>query len=227
MIYIIRHGKTELNKNNVLQGRSNCPLNEKGVRQAEEAAKMLRQRGVTFDYVFTSPLIRAVQTAEIVAPGVKAVTDERLIEMDYGPYEGAGLKNLAPEVLTFFSDFINNPAPEGMEQLSSVVRRAGEFLEETAEYREILDEGRHVVLCHYPIVSFRDHYFSWYHLYGHVHNSFEANVTENARRLLQRLYVREDVCLMFNAGAMMPRMNYTPRSLEEITAASPGGGSGT
>ena len=104
---------------------------------------------------------------------------------------------------------------------------ADELLEETAEYREILDEGRHVVLCHYPIVSFRDHYFSWYHLYGHVHNSFEANVTENARRLLQRLYVREDVCLMFNAGAMMPRMNYTPRSLEEITAASPGGGSGT
>ena len=38
MIYIIRHGKTELNKAKVLQGRSNYPLNEEGVRQAEEAA---------------------------------------------------------------------------------------------------------------------------------------------------------------------------------------------
>ena len=103
---------------------------------------------------------------------------------------------------------------------------AGEFLEEIAEYREIQDEGRNVVLCHYPIVSFRDHYFSWYHFYGHTHNSFEANVTENAKRLLQKLYVREDVCLMFNVGAMMPRMNYTPRSLGEITAASLGEESG-
>ena len=38
MIYIIRHGKTELNKAKVLQGRSNFPLNEEGIRQAEEAA---------------------------------------------------------------------------------------------------------------------------------------------------------------------------------------------
>jgi broad specificity phosphatase PhoE len=36
----------------------------------------------------------------------------------------------APEVITFFSDFINNPAPDGMEQLSDVVARAGEFLED-------------------------------------------------------------------------------------------------
>ena len=38
MIYIIRHGKTELNKAKVLQGRSNFPLNEEGIRQAEEVA---------------------------------------------------------------------------------------------------------------------------------------------------------------------------------------------
>ena len=50
--------------------------------------------------------------------------------MDYGPYEGLDLNNLPPEILTFFSDFVHNPAPEGMEQLSSVVDRAGSFLEE-------------------------------------------------------------------------------------------------
>ena len=59
--------------------------------------------------------------------------EERLIEMDYGPYEGLDLKGLPPEVLTFFSDFVHNPAPEGMEQLSSVVDRAGAFLEEIKE----------------------------------------------------------------------------------------------
>ena len=128
MIYIIRHGKTELNKAKVLQGRSNSPLNEEGMLQAREAAELLGD--VSFSRVFSSPLTRAVQTAEILAPHIKPVIDERLIEMDYGPYEGADLTHLPPEILTFFSDFVHNPAPDGMEQLSSVVERAGAFLED-------------------------------------------------------------------------------------------------
>ena len=56
-----------------------------------------------------------------------------------------------------------------------------------------------------------------HHLYGHVHSSYEWNVTENARRLIQRLYVRADVCQMFNTGAMIPYMDYTPRTLDELT----------
>ncbi|MBQ6260780.1 MAG: histidine phosphatase family protein [Firmicutes bacterium] len=128
MIYIVRHGKTELNRANVLQGRSDHPLNEEGIKQAEEASE--RFRSVRFDHVFTSPLIRAVQTAEIVAPYARPSVDERLIEMDYGPYEGTDLNSLPPEILTFFSDFVHNPAPEGMEQLSSVTARAGSFIED-------------------------------------------------------------------------------------------------
>ncbi|MBR0440686.1 MAG: histidine phosphatase family protein [Firmicutes bacterium] len=128
MIYIVRHGKTELNRANVLQGRSDHPLNEEGIKQAEEASE--RFRSVRFDHVFTSPLIRAVQTAEIIAPHARPSVDERLIEMDYGPYEGTDLNSLPPEILTFFSDFVHNPAPEGMEQLSSVTARAGSFIED-------------------------------------------------------------------------------------------------
>ena len=128
MIYIIRHGKTELNKANVLQGRSNYPLNEEGIRQAEETAKLLES--VEFDHVYSSPLIRAVQTAEIIASNCEIKIDQRLIEMDYGQYEGTDHKNMPEEVRTFFSDFIHNPAPDGMEQLSEVVRRTGEFLED-------------------------------------------------------------------------------------------------
>ncbi len=128
MIYIIRHGKTEMNQANVLQGRSDHPLNDDGIRQAQEAAGKLD--GIVFDHVFSSPLIRAVQTAKIISPDSLMKIDERLIEMDYGPYEGLDLAHMPPEILTFFSDFINNPAPDGMEQLSSVVERAGSFLEE-------------------------------------------------------------------------------------------------
>ncbi|MBR1659205.1 MAG: metallophosphoesterase [Oscillospiraceae bacterium] len=94
-----------------------------------------------------------------------------------------------------------------------------ERFEDVAEYREIDDEGRHVVLCHYPIPAFHDHYFGWFHLYGHVHSSYEWNIMEYSKRLLRNLYVRADVCRMASVGAMLPYMDYTPRSLDELLAS--------
>ena len=128
MIYIIRHGQTELNHRRVLQGRSDIELNDAGIEQAQQLARELRT--VPIDHVFTSPLKRAIHTAKIVVPDMEAVIDERLIEMDYGPYEGADLTHPPQEILTFFSDFVHNPAPEGMEPLSSVLERTGAFLED-------------------------------------------------------------------------------------------------
>ena len=110
MIYIIRHGQTKLNHSNALQGRSDLPLNENGKQQAASAGKWLAAKGIRFDRIYSSPLQRAVQTAELAAPGVPVTIDERLIEMDYGPYEGVDLKSPPPEILTFFSDFENSPA---------------------------------------------------------------------------------------------------------------------
>lgn len=143
MIYIVRHGQTEGNSRKVLQGRSNLPLNETGRQQAAEAAERLKE--IRFDCVYSSPLIRAVQTAEIVVPYKKPVMDERLIEMEYGPYEGMSLEALAPEVLTFFSDFNNNPAPEGMEPLADIVARTGAFLEENGRTRENILISTHAI----------------------------------------------------------------------------------
>ena len=128
MLYLIRHGQTEKNRQHLLLGRSDVPLNETGIAQARAAAERLK--GVRFDQVFSNPLQRAIQTAALIAPYVEPVVEPRLIEMDYGPYEGADLTQLPPEILYFFSDFAHNSAPEGMEQLSSVVGRVGAFLEE-------------------------------------------------------------------------------------------------
>ena len=85
-------------------------------------------------------------------------------------------------------------------------------------YLEITDGDRHVVLCHYPMPCFKNHFHGWYHLYGHVHNSFEANMMEHDRMLLEDLYCRK--CNMYNVGAMMPWMDYTPRTLDEIERRS-------
>ena len=130
MIYILRHGQTAKNKAKSLQGRSDDPINDDGIKQARKVAEWFRQQGIVFDVIYSSPLKRAIDTGKIVAADAPVILDERLIEMDYGPYEGMDLMNPAPEIVTFFSDFVNNPAPEGMEPLSEVVKRAGQFMED-------------------------------------------------------------------------------------------------
>ncbi|MBQ9060727.1 MAG: histidine phosphatase family protein [Firmicutes bacterium] len=133
-IYIIRHGQTDLNLKRVLQGRSDMPMNETGQSQAKEAARLFQDRGIEFDMIWSSPLQRAVRTARIVAGEETPLqTDERLLEMDYGPYEGADLLSPSPEITRFFGDFIHEKAPEGMEPLDEVIRRMGEFLEDLKE----------------------------------------------------------------------------------------------
>lgn len=131
MLYIIRHGQTANNKKKLLQGRSDTLLNEEGRQQALQASDWFAAQGIRFSKVYSSPLRRAVETAELIAgPGAGILTDDRLLEMDYGPYEGMELEKPAPEIIRFFSDFVHQPAPDGMEPLSSVTRRLGLFLEE-------------------------------------------------------------------------------------------------
>lgn len=83
------------------------------------------------------------------------------------------------------------------------------------EYAEIKDNDNHIVLCHYPIPFFKNHTRdNYYHFYGHVHSSFEYNMTEHIKAEIDALYQLQ--CKMFNVGAMMPYMNYTPRNFDEI-----------
>ena len=132
-VCFVRHGQTEKNSAMRLQGRSDHPMDEIGVAQAAAAGEFFRSNGIRFDAVFSSPLLRAVQTAKLIAgEDLHVQTDNRLIEMDYGPYEGMDLRTPATEVLAFFRDFAHTPAPTGMEQLDDVVKRLGVFLEEIA-----------------------------------------------------------------------------------------------
>jgi len=82
------------------------------------------------------------------------------------------------------------------------------------DYLEVEDAGRKVVLSHYPIPFFKNHSYGWYHLYGHVHSSFEWNMVENLSSQISCLYDKPHQ--MYNVGAMMSWMDYTPRTLDEI-----------
>ena len=86
---------------------------------------------------------------------------------------------------------------------------------EIKDYMELrLDENKIIVLSHYPIPCFNKHYYGSYHLYGHVHNSFESNMMDHIKLEMEQLYTVP--CNMFNVGIMLPHMNYAPRTLEHI-----------
>ena len=92
---------------------------------------------------------------------------------------------------------------------------------EITDYKELdigLADNERIVLCHYPIPCFKNHYYNWIHLYGHVHSSFEWNMMENVKRQMTELYDKR--CEMYNVGAMMPYIQYCPRTLYEIIKGS-------
>ena len=87
-LYVLRHGQTSWNINARIQGQTDIPLNDTGLRQAEEARQKLA--GIPFDNVYSSPLARARQTAEVVCRGrgIPLFFDARLQERGYGELEG-------------------------------------------------------------------------------------------------------------------------------------------
>lgn len=86
---------------------------------------------------------------------------------------------------------------------------------EIKDYKEVnIGDNKSIVLSHYPIPCFKNHFYGWIMLYGHVHNSFEWNMMENVKRQMTELYDKK--CEMYNVGAMMSYINYQPRTLEEI-----------
>ena len=89
-ICVIRHGETDWNAAGRIQGREDIPLNENGRKQAEQCGLALKNQG-EWDVVVTSPLLRARQTAEIIAELLniaEIIVDDDLIEMDYGMASG-------------------------------------------------------------------------------------------------------------------------------------------
>ena len=79
----------------------------------------------------------------------------------------------------------------------------------------IQDNGRYVVLNHSPMPFFVNmHHDNTYHLYGHVHISFDYQCIKHVRRQIEELYQHE--VRMYNVGCMIHGMDYAPRTLDEI-----------
>ena len=87
-IYVSRHGQTQWNAENKVCGRTDIPLNEVGISQAKAMAD--KAKDCNINIIISSPMIRAMQTAQRVreVTGLEIIKDERLIEQDFGIYEG-------------------------------------------------------------------------------------------------------------------------------------------
>lgn len=121
-VYLVRHARTELNADGLLRGHLDPPLDEVGRGEAEELAVVLASLGAA--RVVTSPLRRAVQTAEVIASRASAllVVDTGLIDRDYGAWAGRAEQDVVADCGSL------DQAP-GVEPVGSVARRARAVLE--------------------------------------------------------------------------------------------------
>ena len=117
ILYLVRHGETVDNANQIMQGQTQGELNENGVRQAREFAEQWKDRDI--DVVIASDLKRSVDTATIIAAphGLEVVKTPLLRERDWGGFTGRFIPDLKGEVW-----------PDDIETLENLLSRAGEFI---------------------------------------------------------------------------------------------------
>ena len=100
-IYLVRHGETDWNKENKIQGKNNIPLNSTGIKQSNDVAKYLKDKNI--GCIYSSPLERTEQTAEIIQKGlggsVKIKTVRDLKEDNPSSIEGKEIKNMTPNTV--------------------------------------------------------------------------------------------------------------------------------
>jgi broad specificity phosphatase PhoE len=136
-ILLVRHGQTEWNRNERFRGRFDLSLNEKGLDQAERTADRI-SKAWKLAAVYSSPLSRAMKTAEIIAQphSVEVLPDSGLIDIDYGEWQGLTPSEVGERWPRQYDCWMNNPAESkipGGESLLEVRARAMDFFTETAK----------------------------------------------------------------------------------------------
>ena len=153
-LYTVRHGETEWNVVNRVCGRSDIPLTEVGVKQAGETAKNLKESHI--DFVLVSPMLRARQTADVICAelGLSYEEDVRLLEQDYGIYEGG--YRFDEEYLRCKRNFFYNF--ETGESTAQLAHRVFGFLD---ELKEKYADKSVLLVCHGGVCRMVHMYFHY------------------------------------------------------------------
>lgn len=132
ILAFVRHGQTEWNHQQRMQGRKNSMLTDVGVKQAQSLQNKLAT--VDFDACYVSPSLRAIQTAELIIHNTQhsLLIDDRLQEIDMGAWEGQLAKTIEQESADEWYAFWHQPdtfkALNGGENFTEVEQRIASFL---------------------------------------------------------------------------------------------------
>jgi len=151
-IYLVRHGQTAWNKEEIFRGRTDVPLDEIGLKQAELSGQYFK--GMEIHAIFSSPLSRAWQTAEKVAEfhNLKVQSLQGIVDMSFGNWEGHPHQEIRQTDSKTYRQWVETPhlvrLPDG-EGLDDVRVRAMASLEEVIR----LHPGKTIVLVSHRVVN--------------------------------------------------------------------------
>jgi phosphoserine phosphatase len=150
---LIRHGETEWNRQDRFRGRSEVPLNDTGMAQAEKIAARLANQKI--DAVYASPLPRAIQTATPLAKSHNLEIEQTadLLDVDYGAWEGMPREDIRTKYGDLYATWIKSPGKvkfPGGESMKQVRLRVEKLLEDLCEDHlgETVVLVSHRVTCH-------------------------------------------------------------------------------
>lgn len=167
MVYFVRHGETDYNIEQIIQGQLDIPLNQTGIKQAEELAESMKD--VHIDVIYCSPLRRTKVTADIINKyhNVKVIYDDRLKEFYGGKFQGFRFKDLSPEQ-KYAIQF--EPHKYDAESTEDFYNRAVEF------YKEVEHSDKTVLIVSHGGV--------WRHIHRYKNNldmSFDLKPPPNSK----------------------------------------------
>jgi len=157
-LVIVRHGRTEWNRVERFRGRANIELDDVGVKQAEAAANRIAEWPVSA--VYSSPLHRALTTAEILARPLKLEVRmmPEIIDINYGEWQGLSIEEAADKNQVLYSKWLENPHKvkfPGGESLDEVRERTSSAVNGLIQQhpKETIVLVSHKVVCQILILS--------------------------------------------------------------------------
>ena len=136
-LYLVRHGETVDNANQIMQGQTQGQLNDNGIKQAQQFSDEWKDKPI--DVIIASDLKRSIDTARIIAEphNLEVITTPLLRERDWGGFTGRFIPDLKGEVW-----------PDDIETLENLLSRAGEFIayvKQTFPGKKVLAVGHGII----------------------------------------------------------------------------------
>lgn len=209
-IYIVRHGETDANKNSILQGIIDMPLNDNGIKLAKITGQ--RMKGIKFDACYSSSLDRAKQTAQIILEetenNIPIQIDDRIIEMNLGDWDGKSFspKNLEVPligILLFSKNAFWVGKIKNGESAKEVCVRTQDFLKElaTKNYQNVLVSSHGAAIRAMLNMFYKNKKSFWQ---KHVPYNLEVNIVESVNGNMKLIeeekiyYDKEDIVDRYN-----------------------------